>query len=154
MAFYLKKIIIPIESLAPAATCVLSLFKEVKEKTQHLCGFLLERTLELDQLLKKKTFHGRNSREWYPPGAPIACQGGARPQSSKSHKIMTHSRHYQWKYDFKSKSQTHPCISLNHLKIYFFKRISIFNSLDSQIWASDWQSNQGMRWSQQTNWPM
>lgn len=151
MAFYSKKKI-PIESLDTTAICVFRFFKEVKKKTQHLCVFLLERTLKLDQLFKKK-FHGRNSREWYFPGAPITCRDGARTQSSKSHKIMTHSHNYQWKYNSQIEIANTPMHLLESSENIFFKRISIFNSLESQIWVSDWQSNQGMRWSQQTNWP-
>lgn len=57
--FLFKKIIIPVEALDTTAICVFSLLKEVKKKTQRLCASLLERTLKLDQLKKKKSTEER-----------------------------------------------------------------------------------------------
>lgn len=99
--------------------CFPSLQGGKEENTTSVC-FSTGKDTETYQLLKKK-FHGRNSREWYFPGAPITCRDGARTQSSKSHKIWRIHTIISENIIPKLKLQTHPCISLNHLKIYFLK---------------------------------
>lgn len=153
MAFYFKKIIIPIESLATTVICVFRLFKEVKKKTQRLC-FSTGKDTETWSAFKKENFPWKKQQRVI---LSLERPSPARAVPGHSHQKATR----WWRVHVIISENMIPNWNCKHIhafpwiiwKYIFLKRISTFNSLDSEIWASDWQSNQGMRWSQQTSWP-